>query len=192
MSQMIIMLIVGAAALFLFGCRLGIKQICELTKQSPGGGAAVGGGAGLPMDETGAIDLESMDPEQVAQLKKTFGEEFPRVTLTEAMEFIANQAVLDIDKYTYAELGRTGIFELKAEILDDYQGWLTQIAEYNDVRLQPLQGRALAKYSSMILDVCRRKNIRLNPQAEAMFRSNLFAGSPTQGNVTSNMALSIS
>jgi hypothetical protein len=185
---MIILAIVGlAVGAYMFGCKLGIKKICEIKKESPSGGAA----GGLPMDPTGAIDLESMDPEQVAQLQKTFGEEFPRVSLTECMEFIANQAVLDIDKHTYAELGREGVFELKAELLDDYQGWLTKIAEYNEVRLKPLEGRALAKYSSLILDVTRRKNIRLNPQAEAMYRANLFAGSPTQGNVTSNMAFSI-
>lgn len=186
---MIILLLVGGAfALYMFGCKMGIKKICEIKNES-----AAGGGAGaLPMDEMGGLDLESMDPEQVAQLKQTFGEEFPRVSLTEAMEYIANQAVLDIDKFTYMELGREGVFELKAELLDDYQGWLTKIAEYNEVRLQPLEGRALAKYSSLILDVCRRKNIRLNPQAEAMYRANLFSGSPTQGNVTSNLALAIS
>lgn len=188
MSQVIIIALLAAAAgLYLFGCKLGIKKICEIT-----GGTAGGGAGALPTDETGAIDIEGMDPEQVAQLRSTFGEEFPRVSLTEAMEFIANQAVLDIDKYTYAELGRDGVFELKSRLLDDYQGWLTKIAEYNEVRLKPLEGRALAKYSSMILDVTRRENIRLNPAAEAMFRSNLFAGSPTQGNLTANMALSLS
>lgn len=113
---------------------------------------------------------------------------FPRERLTTVMEYIANQAVEDIDANTFLELGRDRKFELKALLFDKYKTWMEDIAEYNDVRLQPLQGRALAKYSQLVLDLCRRTGIRLNPAGEAMFRANLFAGSQNVGNITANRA----
>lgn len=185
---MILMVLVGGAMLFMMSCQLGIRSLCEMTQRMGLGGG--GGAAAKPQlfTETGELNPEALSEEEMALLQSQFGEEFPRTTLTEAMEYIANQAVMDIDRGTYTELGRDRVFDLKAELLDDYQGYLTQIAEYNDVRLQPLQGRALARYSLMILDLTRRKNIRLNPAYEAELRANLFAGSPTSGTPTANMA----
>ena len=109
-----------------------------------------------------------------------------RQPLSSVMDYIANQAVEDIDANTYRELGRELKFNLKGTLLSHYKSWLEAIAEYNDVSLKPLQGRALAKYSLLILDVCGRMKIRLNPAAEATYRANLFAGTPMLGQATAN------
>jgi hypothetical protein len=116
----------------------------------------------------------------------TEAELYPREAMTTVMEYIANQVVEDIDRNTYTELGRDRLFELKAMLFDKYKAWMEEIAEYNDQRLQPMEGRALAKYAQLILDVSRRAHISLNPAAEARFRALLFAGTPNIGNVTSN------
>ena len=67
--------------------------------------------------------------------------------------------------------------------------WMEEIADYNDQRLQPMEGRALAKYSQMVLDLARRSHVTLNPAAEAQFRAQLFAGTPSISNVTANRVL---
>jgi len=113
---------------------------------------------------------------------------YPRVRLSEAMEYIANQMVQDIDANTFLTEGRERMFRLKAIILDDFYDEVLEIAEFNDVRLQPLQGRALAKYSQLILKVSRAAGISLNPDALLRYQANLFAGSPMTGNVTANYA----
>lgn len=140
-------------------------------------GATVDPTTGLPVAGTPALT-------QQQQLDLTF----PRVSSIQAMEYISNQATEDIDKYTYAELGTALKLNIKATLLANYKVWLQSIAEYNDMRLTPLTGRALAKYSEMILDVTRRFNIALNPAATAMFRANEFAGTPMMGTVTASMA----
>lgn len=113
---------------------------------------------------------------------------YPRVRLTEAMEYIANQIVQDIDANTFLTEGRERILRLKALVLDEYQDELEEIAEFNDVRLQPLQGRALAKYSQLVLKVARTAGISLNPDALLRYQANLFAGTPMSGNITANYA----
>jgi hypothetical protein len=114
---------------------------------------------------------------------------YPRERTTTVMEYIANQAVEDIDANTFTQLGRNRKFELKSMLFDKYKRWMEEVAEFNDMRLAPMEGRALAKYSQMILDLCRRANISLNPAAEAQFRANLFAGTPSLGNITSNRVI---
>jgi len=183
------LLILGGGALLLFGCKMGIKFVCNLTGGKDILGGLGGGGSG---DSGGDLNLDNLTPEQQAALKSKFGEQYPRVTLTEAMEFISNQVVSDIDKYTYQELGRNKVLNLKAQLLAHYKSFLQKIAEYNDMRLKPLEGRALAKYSLLILTVCKDNGIVLNPAAEAMMRANLFAGSPTLGQTTANIAFIVS
>ena len=116
-------------------------------------------------------------------------EAFPRERMSTVIEYIANQAVEDIDANTFIELGRDRKFEIKAMLFDKYKRWMEEIADYNDQRLQPMEGRALVKYSQMILDVARRSRISLNPAAEAQFRAQLFAGTPSISNVTANRVL---
>jgi hypothetical protein len=183
-NTMIIFLIMGAIVLLFFGCNLGIEAICKLTGGRKGGGLFGGGGG------EGGVDLSQMSPEQVAELQQQLGvEEFPRVTLTEAMEYIANSMVTDIDKGTFTQLGRNRLFELKADLFTNYKSDLSEIAEFNDVRLQPLEGRSLALYSRLLLEVCRRNGIVLSPAVESAFRTNLFAGTPTPGVVTANRSV---
>lgn len=129
-------------------------------------------------DTTGTTGTPALTQQQ--QLDLTY----PRVSSITILEFIANQATEDIDKYTYAELGTALKLNIKASLLANYKSWLQTIGEYNDMRLTPLTGRALAKYSEMVLDVSRRFNIQLNPAAEAMYRANEFAGTPMMSTVT--------
>jgi hypothetical protein len=119
----------------------------------------------------------------------TADELYPRERMTTVMEYIANQVVEDIDRNTYTELGRNRLFELKGLLFDKYKNWMEEIADYNDQRLQPMEGRALAKYAQLVLDVSRRFHVRLNPAAEARFRALLFSGTPNIGNVTANRVI---
>jgi hypothetical protein len=191
MSSSLLIILALGVGLYLFGCRLGIKQICSMTGQT-----APGDTTAPPVDTTGAppvgIDPTTGQPIPAAPVGLTQQQQldlsFPRVSSIQAMEYISNQATEDIDKYTYAELGTALKLNIKATLLANYKVWLQSIAEYNDMRLTPLTGRALAKYSEMILDVTRRFNIALNPAATAMFRANEFAGTPMMGTVTASMA----
>ena len=131
--------VLGIGAFILFkGCDMGITAVCGIM----GGGAA---------------------PPAAAALPPTAEEEFTREAPTTVMDFIANQATEDIDANTYRQLGRELKLNVKATLLASYKSWLEEIAEYNDYRLQPLTGRALAKYSLLILEVTRKMGIRLNP-----------------------------
>lgn len=183
-SSMLIMLLAVAAALYLFGCKLGIKQICSMLNQTPPAEAITDTTTAPITDTTTPTTTGTPQLTQEQQLDLTY----PRVNAIQAMEFISNQATEDIDKYTYAELGTALKLNIKASMLANYKSWLETIAEYNDMRLTPLVGRALAKYSEMVLDVTRRFNIQLNPAAESMFRANLFAGTPMMGTVQASMA----
>ena len=116
--------------------------------------------------------------------------QFPRVRMSEAMEYIANQIVQDIDASTFLTEGRERLFEIKGLLFDDFQDELEEVAEYNDVRLQPLQGRALSKYSQLLMKVARRAGISLNPDALLRYQANLFAGTPMSGNLSVNYARS--
>lgn len=154
-----LVLMVGLGAVVLFkGCDLGISAVCGLT-----GGAAAPPAAAAP---------------------PTIEDQFPRQTLTTVMDHLANQATEDIDAGTYRALGRELKLNLKGMLLSHYKSWLEEIAEYNDYRLQPLTGRALAKYSLLIQDAARRMKIRLNPGQEALYRANQFAGTPMLANTT--------
>ena len=187
-NNMIILLIVGIVAILLFGCNMGISIICRVTGKKPGDPTLGAGPAGLP---TG-IDLSTLTPEQRASLEEELGvEEFPRVSMTEAMEHIANMLVSDIDKGTFEQLGRNTLFELKADLFTNYKSDLSEIAEYNDMRLQPLEGRALAMYSRLLLEVADINGIALAPAIESAFTTNLFAGSPMPGMVTAQRSVII-
>ena len=184
---MIIMLIVGVVAILLFGCKMGLTFVCKVTGKRPED-PMFGAGTANP---TG-IDLTSLTPEQRMALEDELGvEEFPRVSLTEAMEHIANMMVQDIDKGTFAQLGRSTLFELKADLFTNYKSDLSEIAEFNDMRLQPLEGRALALYSRLLLELAQVNGIALAPAIESAFQTNLFAGSPTPGVVTAQRSVII-
>lgn len=181
-TTMYIMLIVGALVLLLFGCKLGIQPICQLTGRRPG----AGGGGDINQILATVQDPNLDEGTRDALLREL--DPFPRVTLTEAMEYIANSIVTDIDKGTFTQLGRSRMFELKADLFTNYKSDLSEIAEMNDVRLAPLEGRPLALYSRLLLELCRRNGIALSPAVESAFRTNLFAGTPTPGIVTANFS----
>ena len=48
-------------------------------------------------------------------------ETYPRERMTTVIEYIANQAVEDIDANTFLELGRDRKFEMKALLFDKYK-----------------------------------------------------------------------
>lgn len=176
-NTLIIVVIVGLIGIVLFGCQLGLSFICGITGKRPGQGGMGGGILGTP---GGAVDLSTLSTAEVAALQQELGvEEFPRVTAAEAMEFIANSIVTDIDRSTYTQLHRNEIFELKANLFSFYKTDLLEIAEMNDMRLQPLEGRALSLYSRLLLEVARDNGISLAPGEESAFETNLFAGSPS-------------
>ena len=182
---MIIFLIVGIVAILLFGCNMGIEAICRITGKKKGD-PTFGVGTASP---TG-IDLSSLTEEQRAALEQELGvEEFPRVSMSEAMEHIANMIVTDIDKGTFAQLGRSTLFELKADLYSNYKSDLSEVAEFNDMRLQPLEGRALALYSRLLLELAQINGIALAPAIESAFQTNLFAGSPTPGMITAQRSI---
>ena len=186
-NNMIIFLIVGIVALLLFGCNMGLTFVCRITGKKKGD-PMFGVGTASP---TG-VDLSSLTEEQRAALEEELGvEEFPRVSMTEAMEHIANMMAQDIDKGTFAQVGRDTLFELKADLFSNYKSDLSEIAEYNDMRLQPLEGRALALYSRLLLEVAQVNGIALAPAIESAFQTNLFAGSPTPGMITANRSVII-
>ena len=181
-NMLYIVLIIGAIALLFFGCKMGITQLCKLT-----GGKREDEGA-----DVNSILTQLQDPSLDEGARQAIMNEldpYPRVTLTEAMEYIANSIVTDIDKGTFTQLGRSRMFELKADLFNNYKTDLSEIAEMNDVRLQPLEGRPLALYSRLLLEVCRRNGIALSPAVEASMRANLFAGTPTPGVVTANRSV---
>lgn len=182
-NSTLVILLAGIVGIVLFGCRLGITPICKLTGKKPGeGGSLFGGG-------TTGVDLESLTPDQRAALEEELGvEEFPRVSMTEAMESIANMIVSDIDRGTYEQLSRNDLFELKADLFAHYKTDLAEIAEFNDQRLQPLEGRALSAYSRLVLELSEVNGIALSEAVEAAFYANLFAGTPGPGVVTASRA----
>lgn len=184
-NNMIIFLIVGIVAILLFGCKMGLTFICRVTGKSPEDPVF---GIGTP-SPTG-IDLASLTPEQRAALEEELGvEEFPRVSMAEAMEHIANMIVTDIDKGTFEQLGRSTLFELKADLYSNYKSDLSEVAEFNDMRLQPLEGRALALYSRLVLELSQVNGIALAPAISSAFQTNLFAGSPTPGMITAERSI---
>jgi hypothetical protein len=177
-NSMIIVLLAGIVGFVLFGCKLGIQPICKITGQKGGG--------------LGGVDLASLSPEQRLALEEELGvEEFPRVSMTEAMEHLANMIAADIDKGTYQQLGRNTLFELKADLFSNFKTDLAEVAEFNDMRLQPLEGRALAGYSRLVLELADINGIALAPGVEAAFQANLFAGTPGPGVITANRAVLI-
>lgn len=165
------LIIAAGGAVLLFGCDLGIESVCKLTAKLED---KLGGIGDIPEEEI---------PEEVPTDVEPV---FERLTLTEVMDALAEMAVLDIDDCTYFALGRDKRFNIKSMVLRYYKSWLEEIAENNDVSLKPLAGRALAKYSQMILDVARRAKIQLNPACENQLRSELFSGTPLLGQVTAN------
>lgn len=184
-NNMIIFLIVGIVAILLFGCQMGLTFICRVTGKRPGD-PLLGSGTVNP---TG-VDLASLTPEQRAALEEELGvEEFPRVSMAEAMEHIANMMVRDIDAGTFEQLDRNLLFELKADLFTNYKSDLSEIAEFNDMRLQPLEGRALALYSRLLLELADINGIALAPGISSAFQTNLFAGSPQPGIVTAQRSI---
>jgi len=137
------------------------------------------------------LGIEFFCRDSAADLEPTPEDLYPRERILTVMEYIANQVVADIDANTFLELGRDRLLELKSLLFDKYKNWMEDIAEFNDYRLSPLSGRALAKYSQLILDVARRSRIRLNPAGEALFRANLFAGSQNVGSLTPTRAMQV-
>ena len=145
---------------------------------------------GAQTADPAGIDLSTLTEEQRAALEEELGvEEFPRVSMTEAMEHIANMIVTDIDKGTFEQLGRSTLFELKADLYSNYKSDLSEVAEFNDMRLQPLEGRALALYSRLLLELAQVNGISLAPAIESAFQTNLFAGSPQPGMVTAQRSI---
>jgi hypothetical protein len=186
-NNMIIFLIIGIVAILLFGCQMGLTFICRVTGKKPGD-PLLGSGTVNP---TG-VDLNTLTPEQRAALEEELGvEEFPRVSSTEAMEHIANMIVKDIDAGTFEQLDRNLLFELKADLFANYKSDLAEVAEFNDMRLQPLEGRALALYSRLLLELAQVNGIALAPGIESAFQTNLFAGSPQPGIVTAQRSVII-
>lgn len=180
------MLIIGLAAvvgIVLFGCKLGIKQICKITGQT-----GVTGGDATPIGEFTVVGPggRALTNEEVAELEEAYLH--PRVSMTEAMEHLANMIVSDIDKGTYTQLGRNTLFELKADLFSNFKTDLAEVAEFNDMRLTPLEGRALAGYSRLVLELADINGIALAPGVEAAFQANLFAGTPGPGVITASRA----
>ena len=167
----IIILIVGIVALLLFGCKMGIKVICKVTGKEEGGEEEAP--VGVPGEEGGI-------PEQ-----------YPIVSMTEALETIADMIVTDISKGTSEQLGRRTMFDLKADLFTNYKSDMAEIAEYNEMRLQPFEGEALALYSRLLLELAGINGIELAPAVESAFKSNLFASSPPPGTITASRARSM-
>ena len=173
-NKMIIFLIVGIAAFLLFGCNMGVKAVCRLTGKEPGqpifdfdfGG---GNGEGAP-----AEGGEEENP-------------YPVVSMSEAMESIADMIVDDISKGTSEQISRRALSELKFDLFSNYKSDLAEIAEYNDMRLQPFENRALALYSRLLLEIASINGIELAPTVEESFKVNLFPES-TPGPVTAQRA----
>jgi len=164
----IIILIVGVVALLLFGCKMGIKVICKVTGKEE---------EAAPVGEPGE---EGGIPEQ-----------YPIVSMTEALETIADMIVTDISKGTSEQLGRRTMFDLKADLFTNYKSDMAEIAEYNEMRLSPFEGEALALYSRLLLELAGINGIELAPAVESAFKSNLFASSPPPGTITASRARSM-
>jgi len=174
----ILMLLIVGVGIVLFRCKLGIKQLCP---EGDGGAAAA-----PPTAPTTAAGQPTAQ-----QISAASG--FPAVTLTEGMQYIANQCVNDIDKNTFQQFSTNFVLNLEADVLERHKDALALIYNYNGMSLQPMQGRALAAYSQLVLTVAREHGIALNPPYEAMVRSNLFAGSPiVENTVTGHMAVVVS
>jgi len=171
---MIIFLIIGVVAVLLFGCNMGISAICKVTGRKQGDPILSFGGLGG--------DTGTAAPEGDAD-----AEEFPKVPMSQAMESIADMIIDDISKGTSEQISRRTLFELKADIFGNYKSDLAEIAEYNDMRLQPFEGRALALYSRLLLEVANINGVELAPTVEESFKVNLFPSS-TPGPVTAERA----
>lgn len=170
-NNMIIILIVGIVALLLFGCKMGIKVICKVTGK----------------------EEESADtaPAQEPGTEGGIPEQYPVVSMTEALETIADMIVTDISKGTSDQISRRAMFDLKADLFSNYKSDMAEIAEYNDMRLSPFEGEALALYSRLLLELAGINGIELAPAIESAFKSNLFASSPPPGTVTASRARSM-
>jgi hypothetical protein len=178
-SMMLVVLLGVGAVLYLKGCSFGIQALCHAGQTTPAAAASQ-----VPI--TTVAPLQTVTANQVAPVSVTAASQ-PEVV----MEFIANQVVQDIDANTFAQLSDSERLNMKSVLLGNYKNWLYQIAEFNQFTTTPLQGQALAKYSSLILDVCNRMHINLNPASDAMYRAQLFAGTPlfttsSSGNTTTN------
>jgi hypothetical protein len=184
MDSMMLIVVVGiGAVLYLKGCSLGIQALCHGGQSAP----LTSTTAVAPLtSNTGLVPLQTVTANQITPVSVTAASQ-PEVV----MEFIANQVVQDIDANTFAQLSDSERLNMKSVLLGNYKNWLYQIAEFNQFTTTPLQGQALAKYSSLILDVCNRMHINLNPASDAMYRAQLFAGTPlftttSSGNTTTN------
>lgn len=178
--MMLVVLLGVGAVLYLKGCSLGIQALCHGGQVTPASASSV------PLSTTTVAPLQTVTANQIAPVSVTAASQ-PEVV----MEFIANQVVQDIDANTFAQLSDSERLNMKSVLLGNYKNWLYQIAEMNQFTTTPLQGQALAKYSSLILDVSHRMHINLNPGSDAMYRAQLFAGTPlftttSSGNTTTN------
>lgn len=171
-NNIIIFLIIGIAIFILFGCNLGINAVCKLTGKKKGDPILDFGGG-----DTGADAPEGEEgPEQ-----------YPKVSMSQAMESIADMIIDDISKGTSEQISRRALSEIKFDIFSNYKSDLAEIAEYNDMRMAPFEGRALALYSRLLLEVSSINGIELAPTVEESFKVNLFPES-SPGPVTANRA----
>lgn len=184
--MMFLLLIAGGV--YLFRCKLGIAALCP---QGDSSSMASPPPSGTSTSAT--LDTTAAQTPSAQQISAVSG--FPAVSMTEGMQYIANQIVNDIDKNTFAQFTSTFVLNLEADILEKHKNDLSLIYNFNGMSLQPMTGRALASYSQLVLTVARENGIALNPAYESGLRANLFAGSPIVVNnvtpVTANMALSI-
>lgn len=190
MMMMVLGLVVIGVGVYFFRCKLGIAALC------PGGDTSVSGAGTSPTVATTSGSTTSTTTTGGTAAQQISAESgFPAVSLTEGMQYIANQIVNDIDKNTFQQFTSNFVLNLEADILERHKDDLSLIYNYNGMSLQPMQGRSLAAYSQLVLTVARESGIALNPAYEAMLRSNLFAGSPVVVNnvtpITANMAISV-
>ena len=77
------------------------------------------------------------------------------------MRYYAQRVAEELDKYKEGALTRTTKFNLEGFVLQHYKSWLKKIAEYQNYQIKTLEGKGLAKFSGLVLEVASKRGIKL-------------------------------
>ena len=91
------------------------------------------------------------------------------------MRYYAQRVAEELDKYKEGALTRTTKFNLEGFVLQHYKSWLKKIAEYQNYQIKTLEGKGLAKFSGLVLEVASKRGIKLKAAKVKQLQDNARA-----------------